>query len=110
MEYIENIIKGLTQLNMIIEGFKSNGQLPVVLAEYGRYGGSITLALKNGKPQLFGVDKEQMWEMDEYDERIYLTEQGKADFDGLYEKYQFFVPVDNNIINDILECFFECSI
>ena len=106
MEYIEKIIKGLTQLNMIIEGFKSNGQLPVVLAEYGRYEGSTTLVLKNGKPQLFGVDKEQMWEMDEYDERIYLTEQGKADFDGLYEKHQFFIPVDNNIINDILECFF----
>ena len=52
MEYIEKIIKGLTQLNMIIEGYKNNGQLPVVLAEYGRYGS--TLALKNGKPQLFG--------------------------------------------------------
>jgi hypothetical protein len=38
MEYIEKIIKGLTQLNMMIEGFKSYGQLPVVLAEYGRYG------------------------------------------------------------------------
>lgn len=109
MEYIENIIKELTQLNMIIEGFKSNGQLPVVLAEYGRYG-STTLALKNGKPQLFGVDKEQMLEIDEYDERIYLTEQGKADFDGLYEKHQFFIPIDDNIINDILECFFGCGI
>jgi hypothetical protein len=108
MEYIEKIIKGLTQLNMMIEGFKSYGQLPVVLAEYGRYG-SITLALKNGKPQLFGFDKEQMLEIDEYDERIYLTEQGKADFDGLYEKHQFFIPIDDNVIDDILECFLECS-
>ena len=103
MQYIENKIKKLNDLNTQIENLRALDTIPAVLMENNGY--TERLSIKYGKIVLVGMEKDCICSVESYG-RIILTKQGYKDW-GEYVSYgcgnYYFVRLGERVIDKIIQ-------